>query len=147
MAITKRRRILTLITPLLVLLFVGCGMGPEATATPSPEPTHVPVPTYTSTPIAAAADSVAVATPTATLATVVLAPTVLETATESAATISMTENSVLSTTVQFVPTPTMASATARLTVAAAAINVRGGPDTTFPIIGSAAEGESYELLA
>ena len=41
----------------------------------------------------------------------------------------------------------MASATARLTVAAAAINVRGGPDTTFPIIGSAAEGESYELLA
>jgi uncharacterized protein YgiM (DUF1202 family) len=130
-----------------LLLLYGCGMGPEPTVTPTAAPTYAPVPTFTSTPIDAAANSAAPA-PTETPALVVLAPTVPALDTPTAAMPPLTTSVQLSETTQGVTaTDTPAPTTARLTVAAAAINVRGGPDTTFDIVGSAAAGAEFDLLA
>ncbi len=139
------------LTIVVLLLLSGCGMGPEAIATPTAAPTFAPVPTYTATPPSNAAPA-AVPTATATLATVVLAPAVL-TPTVALSGSVITESQVLSNTeTTLAATPTTSAVTApataaRLTVSAAAVNVRGGPDTTFESIGSAAQGESFDLQA
>ncbi|MEZ4682948.1 MAG: SH3 domain-containing protein [Caldilineaceae bacterium] len=138
---------LALLLPLVTLL-VGCGAGPEATVAPSAAPTFAPVPTYTSTP-QAPASAAAESTATATLVPVVLVQTILtptvatasDVVTESQR-ISLTET-ILAATATVAPSTTVA----RLTVAGAAVNVRSGPDTAFDIVGSAVQGEHFDVLA
>jgi uncharacterized protein YraI len=148
---------LFVLVPLLLILSSGCGMGPEATVTPTAAPTFAPVPTYTATPQTNAAPAAAAPIATATLATVVLAPPVsipaVLTPTVALNSSAITESQVTTNTeITLATTPTTAAVTApataaRLTVAAAVVNVRSGPDTTFESIGSAAQGESFDLLA
>lgn len=153
MTITKHYQLPILIIPLLILLFAACGMGPEATPMPTEEPTYAPVPTYTAT-IEAAAQSEPTALATATAESVVLAPTLLVTdVTPSNVTDAVTATVAVSLAVtseevtDIVPTNTPMAATAALTVAAAAINVRSGPDTAFPIIAGATTGERFGIVA
>ncbi len=151
------RRTYVLIAIVGLLLLSGCGMGPEATVTPTAAPTFAPVPTYTATPSTSAAASAAVPAATATLATVVLAPAVLTPSVALSSSVITDSQVSTNTEITLAATPTVAATTAaavtppataaRLTVAAAAVNVRGGPDTTFESIGSAAQGESFDLLA
>lgn len=135
---------------MLLLLCSGCGMGPEATVIPTAAPTFAPVPTYTATPPTSAAEAAAPIA-TATLATVVLAPAVLTPTVALESSVVTATQVTTNTEITLAATPITADVTApvtaRLTVAAAAVNVRAGPDTTFESIGSAAQGESFDLLA
>ena len=120
-----------------LLLLSGCGglfgaAGPEPTATPPQVRTAVP--TFTPTPIQAP--------PTPTTAPVV-APAAAQVQANS-----LTLTTIVSPAATVAITPTMALAVEpRLIVEGDAVNVRSGPDTTFDLVGAAARGQIFKLLA
>jgi len=133
---------------LLILWLSGCGMGPEPTVTPTAAPTFAPVPTYTATPLAdsAAAPAAEVATATATSAPVLVAQSALTPTVVLESSVLTESQESSNEPVAATPTEPVALAAARLTVSAAAVNIRSGPDTTFASVGSALQGENFDLL-
>jgi uncharacterized protein YraI len=126
---------------LFVTVLSGCSsvFGPASEPTATPTRVYAVVPTFTPTPatVAAAPTSTPTAnppTPTATVATPITATVAVTT------TVAVTANQII--------TPTAAPANeAQLTIAGETVNVRSGPATTFDAIGSAANGESFPIVA
>jgi uncharacterized protein YraI len=126
---------------LFVTVLSGCSsiFGPASEPTATPTRTYSVVPTFTPTPatVAAAPTSTPTAnppTPTATVATPITATVAVTIA------VAVTANQII--------TPTAAPANeAQLTIAGETVNVRSGPATTFDAIGSAANGESFPIVA
>jgi uncharacterized protein YraI len=126
---------------LFVTVLSGCSsiFGPASEPIATPTRVYAVVPTFTPTPatVAAAPTSTPTAnppTPTATVATPITATVAVTT------TVAVTANQII--------TPTAAPANeAQLTIAGETVNVRSGPATTFDAIGSAANGESFPIVA
>ena len=126
---------------LFVTVLSGCSsvFGPASEPTATPTRVYAVVPTFTPTPatVAAAPTSTPTAnppTPTATVATPITATVAVTT------TVAVTANQII--------TPPAAPANeAQLTIAGETVNVRSGPATTFDAIGSAANGESFPIVA
>jgi uncharacterized protein YraI len=126
---------------LFVTVLSGCSsiFGPASEPTATPTRVYAVVPTFTPTPatVAAAPTSTPTAnppTPTATVATPITATVAVTT------TVAVTANQII--------TPTAAPVNeAQLTIAGETVNVRSGPATTFDAIGSAANGESFPIVA
>lgn len=120
----------------LAILLAGCGpFGSSTEATPIP--TRTPVPTYTPTPLAQATP----APPTAAPVQPEMAAKPIETAAIAAP--ANTQESQPTA----LPAAATAPAEARLTVAGDIVNVRGGPATTFDLVGTANPGESFKVVA
>lgn len=120
-----RRRTLLLIVVAITALLVACGGRRAASLSPTPRPLLTPVPTRT--------------------------PLVFATATPSAtpaprATATSTPSPSPSPTPTLKPSPTSPSNFARVT-GAAALNVRAGPGTVYPVIGGLRAGDEVAVLA
>lgn len=153
----------TFIITLLIILLTGCATGPEPTPTPTAEPTYEPVPTYTPTPETTAAPTAPTAVtvdraflpttqpiptkPLVDTSSSVLVATTVVSATASSSSSANLETSTTLANTDVATTPTATPAGPLLAVSAPAINVRGGPDTTFEIVGAANQGETFDLLA
>ena len=125
-----RLRISMLVTLLLMLAVTACSGSPLGrAATPTPRPVKTLRPTFTPSTgakgvtIAATSTRRATLTPTATVpATATVPPT------------ATTE-----------PSPTPKAAEAKLTVANATLNVRGGPGTNYPVLGQVRQGQEFPI--
>lgn len=121
---------------LLLVALTGCGsiFGAGGAAEPTPTPTHAAVPTFTAT---------AIITPLPTT----LAPA--DTPTTSApAEVALVATPTTAEAATVAPTVTITpSNDALLTVTGESINIRSGPDTSFEAIGTAAQGETFPVLA
>ena len=128
---------------LLLLLLSGCGsiFGPTSEPTATPTRVYAHVPTFTPTAETAAA------APTPTPTTNPPTPTTTV-ATPITSSVPLTAAVAVTATANQVITPTTAPVDeARLTISGETVNVRSGPATTFDAIGSAANGESFPILA
>ena len=128
---------------LLLLLLSGCGsiFGPTSEPTATPTRVYALVPTFTPTAETAAA------APTPTPTTNPPTPTTTV-ATPITSSVPLTAAVAVTATANQVITPTTAPVDeARLTISGETVNVRSGPATTFDAIGSAANGESFPILA
>ncbi len=117
-------------------LLAGCGLFGGAEESPTPMPTRTPFPTFTATPAVAA-------TPTVAPPTVAAAPA----DPQPAAVQPLTQTATLSeTALAAAPAPAAPSA-ATLTIASDLVNVRSGPGTEYDLVGTAATGESFSIVA
>ncbi len=112
---------------ILSLLVSGCG-GRNIAPTATPDLARIAVPTFTPTTVM---DQPATAPPTA------------EAQSEVAAA-SVAENTPIAETAPATPTPLPAP---RLAVAGDVVNMRGGPGTDYAIVGSAGNGETFDIIA
>ncbi len=129
-----------IMTALAATLLAGCGLFGGAEESPTPMPTRTPLPTFTATPAASPTPVAAASTPAA--------PAVAETQ-------PLTQSEVLSDSVPAAPAAPAAAAapappssvSATLTIASDLVNVRSGPGTEYELVGSAATGESFAIVA
>ena len=115
-----------------VFLLSGCGLFGSTADAPTPAPTRTSVPTFTPTPVqptAAPTSAPAADQPQAPTVEVAAAPVVAPTATPSPT-----------------PTPTQPPA-AELTVAGDLTNIRSGPGTDYPVIGTANTGDLFPVVS
>jgi len=112
---------------MLVVVAVSCGGGRSQGPVGTPVPTKTLRPTFTHTPpVATEVFSTSTATP---------APAATATAEPATPTLEPTVEP---------PTPTPQAAS--FTVQSATVNVRSGPGTSYPRIGQARAGQTYEIL-
>lgn len=151
---------------LLLIALSGCGMfGPEPAATV--EPTVIPFPTYTPTPQVEEQEGTQSSTPgnsqtntmaivptatpsaitTATTAALVLEPTATNATLSATEPVTEEESTTESSLASPTDPPTSTADEPQLTVSTGAVNMRSGPDTTFAIVGSATQGETFALQA
>ncbi|MEZ4728842.1 MAG: SH3 domain-containing protein [Caldilineaceae bacterium] len=123
----------------ILILLSGCGSFGPATAAPTATATraYALVPTFTPTPETAAPAAALTPTDTATAVVVAVAPA----SAPLTPTVAVTPTSMI-----IIPTNTPATE-ARLTITADAVNIRSGPATTFALVGSAVNGESFPIEA
>jgi uncharacterized protein YraI len=161
-------------TMLAAGLLAGCGLFGGAQESPTPMPTRTPFPTFTATPAAPPTPAAAAATVAATAAA--LPPvTVADTqAVPAASTVTGTMTGTMTEMMTGTMTGTItgeaasgvagtitnaaagsaaantaegSAAGATLTITSDLVNVRSGPGTEYGLIGSAANGESFGVVA
>lgn len=124
---------------------------PTLTPTEAPEPVFAPLPTDTPTPMPSptATATIAATAPltTSTALTVTPGVTATMTLTETTAVtltmpVTVTETPATSAT----PTADAVSLTIRLQDATQTVRVRGGPDTTYPVVGQARTGDVFAVV-
>ena len=126
-----------IVTALAATLLAGCGLFGGAEESPTPMPRRTPLPTFTATPAVSLTPVAAASTPAA--------PAVADTQ-------PLTQSEVLSESVQVAPAAAAAPApaaviSATLTIASDLVNVRSGPGTEYELVGAAATGESFAVVA
>jgi SH3-like domain-containing protein len=136
----KNTLLIWLVAVAAATLLGGCGLFGGAEESPTPVPTRTPFPTFTATPAVAV---------TPTLAPPTVAPAA---DTQAAAALPLTQTATLTETAPAAPpaaapTPTPAPAAATLTIASDIVNVRSGPGTDYDLVGTAANGESFSIVA
>jgi hypothetical protein len=121
-------------------LLAGCGMFGGAAESPTPMPTRTPFPTFTATPPPAptpiAATEAAAVQPDPSVPPATLPVT-------DAAQLQAPATALVAATVPETPTPVPAT----LTITGDLVNVRSGPGTEYELVGSAANGESFAVIA
>ncbi|CAN5841886.1 hypothetical protein BH10CHL1_BH10CHL1_13910 [soil metagenome] len=129
-------------------LLSGCGLlfGAEA-----PEPTTASVtvhtvPTFTPTPVLQAPATPTIATTTAQTQTLDVVSTEPATTTTLSASAVITPTTPATQTTAVTPTTTTAIGPL-LTVNDEAVNIRSGPATSFALIGTAAKGQTFQIVA
>ncbi len=108
----------------LSLILTGCGQGSIGALIVAPTPTSTPTITPTLLPTA----------------TVTPTPTLTPTSTPTSTPIPTPTPTPIPPTPTITPTPA-----AQLTIAGESINVRSGPGLVFPVIGTARQGETYNV--
>ena len=140
----KNTLLIWLVAVAAAALLAGCGLFGGAEESPTPVPTRTPFPTFTATPAVAATPTVAPPTPTVAADA------------QAAAALSLTQTATLTETAPAAPpaaaaaapTPVPAApAAATLTIASDIVNVRSGPGTDYDLVGTAANGESFSIVA
>ena len=130
---------------LATLLLGGCGLFGGAAEAPTAMPTRTPLPTFTPTspaPPAAPAAAAATEAPTAALELAAAEPlTVTETLSQPVAASAQGADAAPAAPATGTPQP------ATLTITSDLVNVRSGPGTGFDLVGSAATGESFPVIA
>jgi len=151
-----RNLINLILVTLMVALLGGCGFlfGTEmADPAATPAPLHKPVPTFTPTPVGQTQPTVPAkpaSVASQTIQTQTVAPPSVAKSPSASTNISSTQTSSaqapLTQTIGLTPTAATKIGP-RLTIDGDAVNVRRGPATTFELIGSAAKGQSFTIVA
>lgn len=124
------------------LLLGGCGLFGGAADAPTPVPTRTPLPTFTPT---TAAPAPAAVEPSPT---VPVAPAAALTTTDLLATAPVTDSAAAPVAAEAQAAPATATPVpATLTITSDLVNVRSGPGTEFDLVGTAATGETFTVLA
>jgi uncharacterized protein YraI len=143
-----RYRSVCLVGALLSLLLTGCGLFGREEPAPVAGPTVLPVtplPTFTATPIVVApgAQVTVAVTPTVTVqAVAVLTPTAVVTMTSALTPTATVAASAILTPTAISPA---APAAAELVITGDAVNIRGGPATSFEIVGAATKDQVFPV--
>jgi len=155
--------------PTPVTLLPTLTLTPSPTPTEAPEPVFAPLPTDTPTlsltltpsltpPLALTATAAATApltasvaltvTPgvTATMAITETAPVTLTTPVTATAVVTASAPPTAAETPTAAPTAAAVSLTIRLQDATQTVRVRGGPDTTYPVVGQARAGDVFAVV-
>lgn len=125
-----------------VVLLSGCGSFGPAAAAPTATPTraYAPVPTFTPT-LPGETPTIPTTAPTNAPAVAVAPATGAVTST-----VAVTITSIQTIAQVITPTNTGAGEP-RLTITGDSVNVRGGPATTFDLLGAVVKGSDFQLLA
>ena len=129
------------------VLLAGCGLFGGAEESPTPMPTRTPFPTFTATPAVAATPT---AVPAAAEAAAANTPAVTQPLTQPVAALPLTQTGTVSESAPAAAAPVPAPpapAGATLTIASDVVNVRSGPGTEYDLVGTAANGESFSIVA
>jgi uncharacterized protein YraI len=129
------------IAALAATLLSACGLFGGAEESPTPLPTRTPFPTFTVTPAASPTPAAALPTPEAPAVVDMQPLTPAQAAPDSQ---HMTQTETLPASVQAAAAATVS---ATLTIASDLVNVRSGPGTEYELIGSAANGEAFAIVA
>jgi uncharacterized protein YraI len=128
---------------LAAMLLAGCGLFGGAQESPTPMPTRTPFPTFTATPAASPTPAAAAATPAAPAVADAQPLTLLQVITETE---PVTQSVTGSESMQAAP-PAVSPVAALLTIAGDLVNVRSGPGTEYDLVGSAANSETFTIVA
>jgi uncharacterized protein YraI len=128
---------------LAAMVLAGCGPFGGAQESPTPMPTRTPFPTFTATPAASPTPAAAAATPAAPEVGGAQPLTLVQVITEAE---PVTQSVTASESVQAAP-PAGSPVAALLTIASDLVNVRSGPGTEYDLVGSAANGETFTIIA